>query len=161
MVINQNLHYNNDTTKRRNCHYLVLFNNPVDRQHVMTLARRMSKIWRKPLSKPYGYLLLDLKQNTREYRACASEVGGQFHSFEEWKEELLYVEGMFSCDGCGLIFFLFVWDLSSHSRIFQSYGDVTITGEVLHILTFARHWWPLSSEDSLGATPTVTWGIRL
>ena len=65
------------------------------------------------------------------------------------KEELLYVEGMFSCDGCGLIFFLFVWDLSSHSRIFQSYGDVTITGEVLHILTFARQLLPFSSEGSL------------
>ena len=29
--------------------------------------------------------------------------------------------------------------LSSHSRIFHSYGDVTITGEGLQILTYARH----------------------
>ena len=44
---------------------------------------------------------------------------------------------------------LFVWSLSSHSIIFQSYGDVTIAGEGLQILTYARHSWPLSSEDSL------------
>ena len=43
---------------------------------------------------------------------------------------------------------LFVWSLSSHSRIFHSYGEVTIAGEVL-LLTYARHSWPLSSEDSL------------
>ena len=29
----------------------------------------------------------------------------------------------------------FVWGFSSHSRIFHSYGDVTITGEVLQIFT--------------------------
>ena len=38
---------------------------------------------------------------------------------------------------------------SSHSRIFHSNGDVTITGEGLQILAFARHSWPLSSEGSL------------
>ena len=34
-------------------------------------------------------------------------------------------------------------------RIFHSYGDVTITGEGLQILTYARHSWPLSSDGSL------------
>ena len=38
---------------------------------------------------------------------------------------------------------------SSHSRIFHSYGDVTIAGEGLQILIYARHSWPLSSEGSL------------
>ena len=32
---------------------------------------------------------------------------------------------------------------------FHSYGDVTITGEGLQILTYARHLWPSSSEGSL------------
>ena len=41
------------------------------------------------------------------------------------------------------------WSLSSHSRKFHSYGDVTIAGEGLQILTNARFSWPLSSEDSL------------
>ena len=34
------------------------------------------------------------------------------------------------------------------SRIFHSFGDVTITGERLQILIFSRHLWPLSSEGS-------------
>ena len=41
---------------------------------------------------------------------------------------------------------LFVWGLSSHSKIFHSYWDVTITGEGLQILTYARHSWPLSNK---------------
>ena len=32
---------------------------------------------------------------------------------------------------------------------FHSYGDDTITGEGLQILTYARHSWPLSSKGSL------------
>ena len=48
-----------------------------------------------------------------------------------------------------LCFFCFVWGFSSHSRIFHSYGDVTITNEGLQILTYARHSWPLSNECSL------------
>ena len=43
---------------------------------------------------------------------------------------------------------LFVCLFSSHSRIFHSYGDVTIDGEGLQILTFAPHLWPLSSKSS-------------
>ena len=39
--------------------------------------------------------------------------------------------------------------LISHPRIYHSYGDVTITGEGLQILTYARHSWPLSGEGSL------------
>ena len=34
---------------------------------------------------------------------------------------------------------LFVCDLSSNSRIYHSYGDVTISFEGLQILTYARH----------------------
>ena len=44
---------------------------------------------------------------------------------------------------------LFVFSFSSHSRIFHSFGDVTIAGAGLQILTCARHLWPLSSEGSL------------
>ena len=39
--------------------------------------------------------------------------------------------------------------ISSYLRIFHTYGDVIITVERQQILTYARHWWPLSSEDSL------------
>ena len=40
-------------------------------------------------------------------------------------------------------------EISSHCRIFYSYGDVTIAGERLLILASARHLWRLSSESSL------------
>ena len=50
---------------------------------------------------------------------------------------------------CSNDFCLFVWSLSSHSRIFHSYEDVTFAGKGLQILTYARHSWPLSSEGSL------------
>ena len=43
----------------------------------------------------------------------------------------------------------FLNGLSSHSRKFHSYGDVTILGERLQILTYAWHSWPLTSEGSL------------
>ena len=44
---------------------------------------------------------------------------------------------------------LCVWCFSSHSRVFHSYRDFTITGEGQQILTYAWHSWPLSSEGSL------------
>ena len=53
----------------------------------------------------------------------------------------------FVCFVC-LFVYLFVF-LSSHSRIFHSHGDVTITSEGLQILIYARHSWLLSSEGSL------------
>ena len=67
IALNQNLYFSKDPTQRRNCHYLILFNNPVDRQPVMTLARQ--KYQKNPrellnhfedaISQPYGYLLID------------------------------------------------------------------------------------------------------
>ena len=44
---------------------------------------------------------------------------------------------------------LLICGLSSHSRIFQSYGDVIIACEGQQILTYALHSWSLSSEGSL------------
>ena len=72
--INQNLYYNKDPTQRRNCHYVILFNNPIDKQQIMTLSRQMypdnsnhlMKHFKEGTSKPYGYLLIDLKPFTPE-----------------------------------------------------------------------------------------------
>ena len=44
---------------------------------------------------------------------------------------------------------LFVYGFLSHSRIFLSYGNITITVEGHQILTYTPHSWPLSSEGSL------------
>ena len=54
---------------------------------------------------------------------------------------------------------LFVWGLSTQSRMFHSYGDVTSTAEGLQILAYtAWHSWPLSSDCSLAChTHCVTW----
>ena len=40
------------------------------------------------------------------------------------------------------------FSLSSHPRLFHSYGDVTIACEGLQILNYTRHSWPLSREGS-------------
>ena len=72
IAINQNLYYSKDPTQRRNCHYIALFNNPVDQQPVLTLARQMyprrsqmfMDAYEKAVAKPYGYLLVDLKPTT-------------------------------------------------------------------------------------------------
>ena len=72
IAINQNLYYSKDPTRRRNCHYIALFNNPVDQQPVMTLARQMypgrlqtfMDAYDEAIKKPYGYLLVDLKPTT-------------------------------------------------------------------------------------------------
>ena len=47
------------------------------------------------------------------------------------------------------VFCLFVCGFSSNSIIFHSFGDVTITGEGLHILTYTWHSWALRNECSL------------
>ena len=57
-----------------NTQYLVLFNNPIDRQQVATLARRIypstsamfMKRFEEATSQPYGYLVIDLKSSTSE-----------------------------------------------------------------------------------------------
>ncbi len=72
IAINQNLYYNKDPTQRRNCHYLVLFNNPVDKQQIMTLARQMYPDqshtflakFERATATPYGHLIIDLKPRT-------------------------------------------------------------------------------------------------
>ena len=45
-----------------------------------------------------------------------------------------------------LFVYLFVSGFPSHSSIFYLHGNVTITGEGLYILTYARHLSPLSNE---------------
>ena len=60
----------------------------------------------------------------------------------------LYQLHMISTSIC-LFVSLFVSRFSFHLRIFHSYGDVTIAGERLQILIYARHSWPLSSKGYL------------
>ena len=72
--INQNLYHSKDSTQRRNCHYLTLFNNPINKQPAMTLARQMypensqklMSMFNKVTQKSYGYLVVDLKTTTHD-----------------------------------------------------------------------------------------------
>ena len=68
------------------------------------------------------------------------------------------IPGMTLCLNLILHFFLIqsyqyswlvVWGFPSHSRIFLSFENVTITVVGLQILTYAWHSWPLSCEGYL------------
>lgn len=75
-------YYNKDPTQRRNCHYMVLFNNPMDKQQILTLSRQMYpenpqhllRHFKEATSKPYGYLLIDLKPTTSEYLRMRTNI---------------------------------------------------------------------------------------
>ena len=62
--------------------YLVLFNNPIDRQQVATLARRIypstsamfMKRFEEATSRPYGYLVIDLKSSTSEQDRLQTDI---------------------------------------------------------------------------------------
>ncbi|CAC5391976.1 unnamed protein product [Mytilus coruscus] len=81
-VLNQNLYFGKDPTQKRNCHYLVLFNNPIDRQPIMTLGRQMYpspadffiRKFEEATRKPFGYLLVDLKTRTPKSSRLRTEV---------------------------------------------------------------------------------------
>ena len=72
----QNLYYKGKEarTMSLNAHYMVLFKNPRDQQQVTVLARQMypgnsryfMEEYHMATQKPYGYLFIDLKQNTPE-----------------------------------------------------------------------------------------------
>ena len=134
IAINQNLYFNKDPTQRRNCHYLVMFNNPVDQQQVMTLARQMypgnslhlMRHFQTDTSVPYGYLVIDLKPFTPEHLRMRTDIfdeisqqklirGGpneneEFTNSTKRSEEIEETtnsqneEDMPSCDDCGLLF---------------------------------------------------------
>ena len=67
--------------------------------------------------------------------------------YGKWEYKKLLYTGLLNVCSNSLSLILFYG--SFLSRMFHSYGDVTITGEGLQILTFARISWPLSSEGYL------------
>ena len=82
----QNMFYKAKGTRTMNLNsqYLVLFKNPRDIQQIAFLARQMyASDWKKFLeaykeavSKPFGYLLVDLKQETPESLRLKTEIFG-------------------------------------------------------------------------------------
>ncbi|KAK3084610.1 hypothetical protein FSP39_016240 [Pinctada imbricata] len=140
IALNQNMYFNKDPTQRRNCHYLVMFNNPVDQQQIMTLARQMypgnpqhlMRHFKDATSRPYGYLVIDLKPFTAEHQRLRTDIFDQSDDpkdptcqFEDHTDQInkddqkdmdhsehisatdqtcFEEEKMHSCDDCGLVF---------------------------------------------------------
>ena len=65
-----------------NTHYMILFKSPRDKSQITYLAREMhpghskflQQVFEEASSKPYGYLLVDLKQETPEHLRLRSHV---------------------------------------------------------------------------------------
>lgn len=82
IALNQNMYFSKNPTQRRNCYCLVLFNNPVDKQPIMTLARQMyptqphelMRRFYEAVCRQYGYLLVDLKPTTPEALRMRTDV---------------------------------------------------------------------------------------
>ena len=82
-----------------NTQYLILFNNPIDGQQVATLARRIypstsamfMKRFEEATSRPYGYLVIDLKSSTSEQDRLQTDIfeSTDQHAFEPPDEETL------------------------------------------------------------------------
>ena len=82
-----------------NTQYLVFFNNPIDRQQVATLARRIypstsamfMKRFEEATSRPFGYLVIDLKSSTSEQGRLQTDIfeSTDQHAFEPPDEETL------------------------------------------------------------------------
>lgn len=136
IALNQNLFFSKNPTQRRNSQYLVLFNHPVDKQTIMILARQiypdnpkeLLRHFEEAVSRPYGYLLVDLKATTPDILRMRSDI---FDIKEARKRHLNQFEigsprvqccvkdiadnsgnisqldtsdKMPSCDDCGLVF---------------------------------------------------------
>ena len=78
---------------------------------------------------------------------CNMQRGDAYRTEHPFKSPAILLSSRSNTTAVNFLSFL------SHSRIFPFFGDVTIAGEELQILTYARHLWPLSSEGSL-ACPT-------
>ncbi|CAC5384060.1 unnamed protein product [Mytilus coruscus] len=152
VVLNQNLYFEMDPTQRRNCHYLVLFNNPIDRLPVMTIGRQMypSKSdfylqkFEESTSRPYGFLLVDLKPGKTESSRLRTDVlqtGNGVDTSEEMEghdssdtestasDIMDDREDLLACRDCGLVFAHYR-DLEDHNCRTKSIR-LPISGEAL------------------------------
>ena len=79
-----------------NTQYMVLFNNPIDRQQVATLARKIypstsaifMKRFEQATSRPYGYLIIDLKSDTKEQDRLHTDIFDGLSSEEKKRDRL-------------------------------------------------------------------------
>ena len=85
IVILQNLFFNGGKSRitiQRCAHYMVLFNNPLDKSVIQHLANRIMpkqqkiflKIFEKASNRPHGYLFIDGRQNTPEIARFRTDI---------------------------------------------------------------------------------------
>ena len=82
ITLMQNFYEPKTVSIRRNAQYLMLFNMPGDQQQVKTMSQRMFphkpnymlEEYKRATSKPYGYLLVDLKPDTLEHDRLKTNI---------------------------------------------------------------------------------------
>ena len=113
----QNLYYRGkeNRTMNLNSQYIVLFKNPRDRQQIATLARQMyphnwqhfMRVFQEATRRPYGHLLIDLKQDTpddqRLWPNVIKEKPDPLSNNCITNDKISNMEGH-SCIDCGALF---------------------------------------------------------
>ncbi len=78
----ENFYFPGTQTLRRNTHYMILFNMPVDKTQVRTISRQMFpekpthmlQMYENAISKPYGCIVIDLKPNTNPNNRLKTDI---------------------------------------------------------------------------------------
>ena len=111
-------HGRENRTMSLNTQYLVLFQNPRDQLQVMTLSRQMfphrsyqfMDQFNRATTKPYGYLVIDLKQNTPDYQRIRTDVFinnnesmSTPHSVSDFGWDNIMSDDPSNCDHCGIV----------------------------------------------------------
>ena len=112
-------HGRENRTMSLNTQYLVLFKNPRDQLQVMTLSRQMfphrsyqfMDQFNRASAKPFGYLVIDLKQNTPDYQRLRTDVFiknnesiSTPHLVSDRVSNNIMSENLSNCDHCGIVF---------------------------------------------------------
>ena len=112
-------HGRENRTMSLNTQYLVLFKNPRDQLQVMTLSRQMFPHrsyqfmvqFNRATTKPYGYLVIDLKQNTPDSQRIRTDVFinnnesmSTPHLVSDFGSDNIMSEDLSNCDHCGIVF---------------------------------------------------------
>ena len=112
-------HGRENRTMSLNTQYLVLFKNPRDQLQVMTLSRQMfphrsyqfMDQFNQATAKPFGYLVIDLKQNTPDYQRLRTDVFiknnesmSTPHLVSDRGSDNIMSENLSNCDHCGIVF---------------------------------------------------------
>ena len=119
-LLQNNYHHGRENrTMSLNTQYSILFKNPRDQLQVMTLSRQMfphrsylfMDQFNQATAEPYGYLVIDLKQNTPDQQRLRTgvfinknESMSSHHSVPDLTSDHIMSDDLSNCDCCGIIF---------------------------------------------------------